>query len=44
MLVAEILHHIIELAEEVHGIAQTELHLVESRKRDAHPQHLRGHE
>jgi alkylation response protein AidB-like acyl-CoA dehydrogenase/flavin-dependent dehydrogenase/electron transfer flavoprotein alpha subunit/ferredoxin-like protein FixX len=36
MLVSEILHHIIELAEEIHGIAgQTELHLVEKRKRDA---------
>src|SRR5262249_25955450 len=36
MLVSEILHHIIELAEDIHGIAgQTELHLVEKRKRDA---------
>lgn len=36
MLVSELLHHVIELAEEVHGIAgQTELHLVEKRKRDA---------
>src|SRR5581483_1641580 len=36
MLVSELLHHVIELAEEVHGPAgQTQLHLVEKRKRDA---------
>jgi alkylation response protein AidB-like acyl-CoA dehydrogenase/flavin-dependent dehydrogenase/electron transfer flavoprotein alpha subunit/electron transfer flavoprotein alpha/beta subunit/ferredoxin-like protein FixX len=36
MLVSELLHHVIELAEDIHGIAgQTELHLVEKRKRDA---------
>src|SRR6202011_3748051 len=35
-LVSESLHRIIELAEEVHGLAgQTQLHLVEKRKRDA---------
>jgi electron transfer flavoprotein-quinone oxidoreductase len=36
MLVSELLHHIIELAEDIHGLAgQTQLHLVEKRKRDA---------
>jgi alkylation response protein AidB-like acyl-CoA dehydrogenase/flavin-dependent dehydrogenase/electron transfer flavoprotein alpha subunit/ferredoxin-like protein FixX len=36
MVVSELLHHIIELAEEIHGLAgQTQLHLVEKRKRDA---------
>jgi len=35
-LVSEALHRVIELAEEVHGLAgQTQLHLVEKRKRDA---------
>ncbi|MBY0526414.1 MAG: FAD-binding protein [Gemmataceae bacterium] len=35
-LVSESLHRVIELAEEVHGLAgQTQLHLVEKRKRDA---------
>jgi electron transfer flavoprotein-quinone oxidoreductase len=36
MLVSELFHHSIELAEEVHGLAgQTQEHLVEKRKRDA---------
>jgi len=36
MLVTEALHRIIELAEDVHGLAgQTQLHFVEKRKRDA---------
>jgi electron transfer flavoprotein-quinone oxidoreductase len=36
MLASELLQHIIETAEEIHGLAgQTELHLVEKRKRDA---------
>jgi electron transfer flavoprotein-quinone oxidoreductase len=36
MLVSELLHRIIETAEEVHGLeGQTERHLVEKRKRDA---------
>jgi alkylation response protein AidB-like acyl-CoA dehydrogenase/flavin-dependent dehydrogenase/electron transfer flavoprotein alpha subunit/ferredoxin-like protein FixX len=36
MLVSERLHRVIELAEEIHGLAgQTQLHLVEKRKRDA---------
>jgi electron transfer flavoprotein-quinone oxidoreductase len=36
MLVSELLHRVIETAEEIHGLAgQTELHLVEKRKRDA---------
>jgi alkylation response protein AidB-like acyl-CoA dehydrogenase/electron transfer flavoprotein alpha/beta subunit/ferredoxin-like protein FixX len=36
MLVSEVLHRVIELAEEVHGLpGQTQLHLVEKRKRDA---------
>ncbi len=36
MLVTEALHRVIELAEDIHGIAgQTQLHLVEKRKRDA---------
>ena len=36
MLVSELLHHVIELAEEIHGLAgQTQAHLVEKRKRDA---------
>lgn len=36
MLASELLHEIIELAEDVHGLAgQTERHLVEKRKRDA---------
>jgi alkylation response protein AidB-like acyl-CoA dehydrogenase/flavin-dependent dehydrogenase/electron transfer flavoprotein alpha subunit/ferredoxin-like protein FixX len=36
MLVSELLHHLIETAEEIHGLAgQTERHLVEKRKRDA---------
>jgi alkylation response protein AidB-like acyl-CoA dehydrogenase/electron transfer flavoprotein alpha/beta subunit/ferredoxin-like protein FixX len=36
MLVSELFHHSIELAEEVHGAAgQTQEHLVEKRKRDA---------
>jgi alkylation response protein AidB-like acyl-CoA dehydrogenase/flavin-dependent dehydrogenase/ferredoxin-like protein FixX len=36
MLVSELFHHSIELAEEVHGPAgQTQEHLVEKRKRDA---------
>jgi alkylation response protein AidB-like acyl-CoA dehydrogenase/electron transfer flavoprotein alpha subunit/flavin-dependent dehydrogenase/ferredoxin-like protein FixX len=36
MLVSESLHRLIELAEEIHGLAgQTQLHLVEKRKRDA---------
>jgi electron transfer flavoprotein-quinone oxidoreductase len=36
LLVSEILHQVIELAEDIHGLpGQTELHLVEKRKRDA---------
>lgn len=36
MLVSEALHRVIELAEDIHGLAgQTQLHLVEKRKRDA---------
>jgi electron transfer flavoprotein-quinone oxidoreductase len=36
MLVSELLHRTIEIAEEIHGLAgQTQLHLVEKRKRDA---------
>src|SRR5262249_24191446 len=36
MLVSELLHRIIEYAEEIHGLAgQTQFHLVEKRKRDA---------
>jgi electron transfer flavoprotein-quinone oxidoreductase len=36
MLVSELLHRVIELAEEIHGLpGQTQLHLVEKRKRDA---------
>jgi alkylation response protein AidB-like acyl-CoA dehydrogenase/flavin-dependent dehydrogenase/electron transfer flavoprotein alpha subunit/ferredoxin-like protein FixX len=36
MLVSELYHHLIEMAEEIHGLAgQTQLHLVEKRKRDA---------
>jgi electron transfer flavoprotein-quinone oxidoreductase len=36
MLVSELLHRIIETAEDVHGLeGQTERHLVEKRKRDA---------
>jgi alkylation response protein AidB-like acyl-CoA dehydrogenase/electron transfer flavoprotein alpha/beta subunit len=36
MLVSELFHHSIEIAEEVHGLAgQTQEHLVEKRKRDA---------
>ncbi len=36
MLVSELLHRVIETAEEVHGLAgQTTRHLVEKRKRDA---------
>lgn len=36
MLASELLHSIIELAEDVHGLAgQTQRHLVEKRKRDA---------
>ncbi len=36
MLVSELFHSVIELAEEAHGLAgQTQLHLVEKRKRDA---------
>jgi alkylation response protein AidB-like acyl-CoA dehydrogenase/flavin-dependent dehydrogenase/electron transfer flavoprotein alpha/beta subunit/ferredoxin-like protein FixX len=36
MLVSEALHTVIELAEEIHGlVGQTQLHLVEKRKRDA---------
>jgi electron transfer flavoprotein-quinone oxidoreductase len=36
MLVSELLHRVIETAEEVHGLAgQTTAHLVEKRKRDA---------
>ncbi|HYT90677.1 MAG TPA: acyl-CoA dehydrogenase family protein, partial [Gemmataceae bacterium] len=36
MLVSELLHRVIETAEEIHGLAgQTQLHLVEKRKRDA---------
>jgi electron transfer flavoprotein alpha subunit len=36
MLVSELLHEIIEFAEDIHGLAgQTQFHLVEKRKRDA---------
>src|SRR5439155_24166722 len=36
MLVSELLHRVIEFAEEIHGLAgQTQQHLVEKRKRDA---------
>jgi alkylation response protein AidB-like acyl-CoA dehydrogenase/electron transfer flavoprotein alpha subunit len=36
MLASELLHEVIELAEEIHGLpGQTQLHLVEKRKRDA---------
>jgi electron transfer flavoprotein-quinone oxidoreductase len=36
MHVSELLHRVIELAEEIHGLpGQTQLHLVEKRKRDA---------
>src|SRR6202011_5358042 len=36
MLVSELLHRVIEVAEDIHGLAgQTQLHLVEKRKRDA---------
>jgi alkylation response protein AidB-like acyl-CoA dehydrogenase/flavin-dependent dehydrogenase/electron transfer flavoprotein alpha subunit/ferredoxin-like protein FixX len=36
MLVTEWLHHVIELAEDIYGLSgQTQLHLVEKRKRDA---------
>jgi alkylation response protein AidB-like acyl-CoA dehydrogenase/flavin-dependent dehydrogenase/electron transfer flavoprotein alpha/beta subunit/ferredoxin-like protein FixX len=36
LLVTELLHRVIEYAEEIHGLAgQTQLHLVEKRKRDA---------
>ncbi len=36
MLGSELLHRVIETAEEIHGLAgQTQLHLVEKRKRDA---------
>src|SRR5207247_7901329 len=36
MLVSELFHHSIELAEEIHGPAgQTQEHLIEKRKRDA---------
>jgi alkylation response protein AidB-like acyl-CoA dehydrogenase/electron transfer flavoprotein alpha/beta subunit len=36
MLTTELLHDVIEYAEEIHGLAgQTEFHLVEKRKRDA---------
>jgi electron transfer flavoprotein-quinone oxidoreductase len=36
MLVSELLHRVIETAEEIHGLAgQTTLHLIEKRKRDA---------
>jgi electron transfer flavoprotein alpha subunit len=36
MLASELLHHTIELAEEIHGLdGQTQRHLVEKRKRDA---------
>jgi electron transfer flavoprotein-quinone oxidoreductase len=36
MLVSELLHKVIETAEEIHGLAgQTHAHLVEKRKRDA---------
>jgi electron transfer flavoprotein-quinone oxidoreductase len=35
-LVSEALHRVIELAEDIHGMAgQTQLHLIEKRKRDA---------
>jgi alkylation response protein AidB-like acyl-CoA dehydrogenase/flavin-dependent dehydrogenase/ferredoxin-like protein FixX len=36
MLVSELFHHSIELAEEIHGpLGQTQEHLIEKRKRDA---------
>jgi electron transfer flavoprotein-quinone oxidoreductase len=36
MVVSELLHHVIELTEDIHGLpGQTQLHLVEKRKRDA---------
>jgi alkylation response protein AidB-like acyl-CoA dehydrogenase/flavin-dependent dehydrogenase/electron transfer flavoprotein alpha/beta subunit/ferredoxin-like protein FixX len=36
LLISELLHRVIELAEDIHGLAgQTERHLVEKRKRDA---------
>src|SRR5262249_14380894 len=36
MLVSELLHEVIALAEDIHGLAgQTQLHLIEKRKRDA---------
>jgi alkylation response protein AidB-like acyl-CoA dehydrogenase/electron transfer flavoprotein alpha subunit len=36
MLVSELLHRVIELAEEIHGLpGQTQQHLVEKRRRDA---------
>ncbi|GIW79425.1 MAG: hypothetical protein KatS3mg105_1232 [Gemmatales bacterium] len=36
MLVSELLHEVIELAEDIHGLeGQTQLHFVEKRKRDA---------
>jgi alkylation response protein AidB-like acyl-CoA dehydrogenase/flavin-dependent dehydrogenase/electron transfer flavoprotein alpha/beta subunit/ferredoxin-like protein FixX len=39
MLCSELLHRVIERAEEIHGLAgQTQLHLVEKRKRDARVQ------
>src|SRR5207245_10997000 len=39
MLCSELLHHVIESAEEIHGLAvQTRLYLVEKRKRDARVQ------
>jgi electron transfer flavoprotein-quinone oxidoreductase len=39
MLCSELLHHVIESAEEIHGLAgQTQLYLVEKRKRDARVQ------
>src|SRR5262249_26507229 len=36
MLITELLHRVIEFAEDIHGLAgQTQTHLVEKRKRDA---------
>src|SRR5207237_10458910 len=36
MLVSELFHHSIELAEEIHGLeGQTQLHLIDKSKRDA---------
>jgi alkylation response protein AidB-like acyl-CoA dehydrogenase/flavin-dependent dehydrogenase/electron transfer flavoprotein alpha subunit/electron transfer flavoprotein alpha/beta subunit/ferredoxin-like protein FixX len=36
MQIGEMLHHVIELAEEIHGlVGQTQFHLIEKRKRDA---------